>query len=117
MTQRDSSYRGDSTSVGDNYLARLGKRRWWQARVVAVHCRTSSSSTRKSTRTMEASYHDDDLDGAGAAAGQRHTGRSLGRADPSPCSMSRDKNSQVVDGRGVCSRRQDPPSKDLSDDR
>lgn len=92
--QRDSCF-SHSIDLGDkeNYLARLGKHRWWRARVVVVHCRISNSSIRKSTRTMEASYHDDDLDGAGAAAGQRRTGRSLDRADPSPCLMSRDKNS------------------------
>lgn len=57
-----------------------------------MRCRTSNSSTRTPTRTTAADFHDDGLNGAGAAA-QRRTGRSSGIADPSPCSMSRGRSS------------------------
>lgn len=76
--------------------------------------RTWNSSPHKRTRTTAANFHDDDLNGAGAAA-QKRTGRSSDKADPSPCLMSRGRSSKVVDGRGICSH-QDPPSKSLSDD-
>lgn len=74
------------------YLARLGKSHWWRAKVAAVRRRTSNSSARTPTRTTAADFHDVGLSGAGAAA-QKRTGRSSGIADPSPCSMSRDKSS------------------------
>lgn len=60
--------------------------------MAAVHRRTSNSSARMPTRMTAADFHDVGLSGAGAAA-QKRTSRSSGIADPSPCSMSRDKNS------------------------
>lgn len=57
-----------------------------------MRCHTSNSSAHTSTRTTAVDFHDDGLNGAGAAA-QRRTGRSSDIADPSPCSMSRDRSS------------------------
>lgn len=80
-----------------------------------MRSRTSRWSTRTPTKRTAAIHRDDDLSGAGAAA-RRRTGRFSSRADPSPCSMSRGKSSQEVDGRGVCSR-QDHREKDPPDGR
>lgn len=57
-----------------------------------MRCHTSNSSAHTSTRTTAVDFHDDGLNGAGAAA-QRRTGRSSDIADPSPCSMSRGRSS------------------------
>lgn len=60
--------------------------------MAAARCHTLNSSARTLTKTTAGDFHDDGLNGAGAAA-RRRTGWSSGTADPSPCSMSRGRSS------------------------